>query len=96
MREQSAFPLFRYLLTAPSAGRLLIGSVFIPTYPVEAAKQTVKFQIPSANSGFGSVGSFGLYTQPGAWTVSNIQITSNDGTFVMYYGDQIASLFRAL
>ena len=71
----------------------MFGGSYLPPYPAETATETVKFQIPSPNFGFGG---FGLYAQPGAWTITGLQLMSKDGNSTNYFGSELTALFPGI
>ncbi len=80
-------------MTSPSGLRSVsTGFVSPPGYPAEPRTETIKFQVtsPFTNDGFG------LYTQPGGWTLSGLTLFAKDGQIVNYNGTEIAALFPSL
>jgi hypothetical protein len=76
-------------IVSPS-GQHSVGTFFtqVPSYPVKA-----KFALPvRIVEPFGGAG-LTLYSEPGAWTVNSLSITSEDGNTISYTAAEIATLF---
>ncbi len=79
-------------LASPSGTHTVTASIQVPVYLPKPKTDTIKFQVasPFANQGFG------LYAEPGAWTISNLILQSNDGGFIVYSPAQLSSLFPSI
>lgn len=82
---------FSTVLQSPSGIHSAVATTFLPAYPAQAGNQAVSFL---ATPSQGSSG-FGLYAEPGVWTLSSITMISGDGQFLSYDAGQLAALFPA-
>ena len=74
-------------VVSPSGTHSIDGAIAIPPYPVNPAVEVIKSRLDA----FGTVG-FGLYSEPGAWSIQTISLYTNDGQIINYYGDQLAAI----
>ncbi len=78
--------------TSPDGSHSISNFVSPPASPIQAPPKTFTVQIasPFANGGLG------IYSEPGAWTLTSILLIAKDNTTVSYTGTQLAALFPSL
>ncbi len=76
-------------LSSPSGSHNFFANIVLPSYPPPSGKLVISALLaPEA-----VMSGFGLYAEPGTWTVSAVELFSQDGQFIYYGGSQIAALF---
>ena len=79
-------------LTSPNGQQSVSFQAQQPQYPPNPTRESLTIQVTSTFSNQG----FGFYTEPGAWTLSNISLLAMDGTSVFYSAYQLAALFPSI
>ncbi len=79
-------------MASPDNVQFVLSTAFQPPYPPvpKHEKLTVQVSSPFANQGFG------FYSEPGAWTLSEIVLVPKTGNPVSYSGSQLAALFPSI
>ena len=76
------------VIQSPSGAHSFLSISQLPSYPPLTGTRAAQIElIPAFGAGFG------LYAEPGKWTIENLTLQSIDGTFVTYGGQQLAAVF---
>ena len=79
-------------LTSPDGLHFVQSSAYVPAYPPQKGRQNLTIQVQPPFAGDGLT----LYSEPGNWTVSSVDIFANDGSRIPYTGSQLAALFPSV
>ncbi len=82
-------------MTSPSGAQTIVaGLLGVPAYPPISAGEKLTFLVLPSIGGPSS--DFGLYTENGIWTLSQIVIQGNNGNQITYSAKDLASLFPSV
>lgn len=78
--------------TSPDGTHNISNFISPPMSPIQAPPKTFTAQIasPFANGGLG------IFSEPGAWTLTSILLVAKDNTTTYYTGSQLSALFPSL